>query len=282
MEVNVKTKRVVICADDFGMNRAVNDGILRLAGMGRLSAASCLVQGPDFTSDAPALKRSGLELGLHVNFTEPMGQPGVYCSLGKLIAGTRFHRFDRASLRVQIVRQLDIFESTLGRAPQFIDGHQHVHQFPQIRDVLLEVLEQRYYASRPWLRYTGVRAAPGVSLHLRFKALVIASLGAHRFRELARARGFSLNRGFLGVYDFEGGRAGYQRLLELWLRSARDGDLLMCHPAFGEGACSSLETQRRAEFDVLAGEAMGRLLDRHGIKPAPFAATALAGFQADA
>lgn len=272
MDVNFKTRRIVVCADDFGMNPAVNDGILRLAAMGRLSATSCLTQGPAFKHDAPALKSSGLQLGLHLNFTESMGQPGLYYPLGKLIARTNLRQFDMAGVRTQIAQQLDAFEFCLGQAPQYVDGHQHVHQFPQIRDALLAELARRYAGSLPWLRYTVVRPAAGVPLRLRFKARLIQFLGSRRFAQLARARGFALNQGFLGVYDFEGGRDGYQQLLELWLRSARDGDLLMCHPAFGDGGPDALGAQRAAEFEVLASEALGRILQRDNITLGPLAA----------
>mgnify|MGYP000073246266 CR=1 FL=1 len=33
------------------------------------------------------------------------------------------------------------FCEALGRAPRFVDGHQHVHQFPVIRDALLQEMD---------------------------------------------------------------------------------------------------------------------------------------------
>ena len=44
-----------------------------LAGMGRLSAVSCLSLGPTCVANAPRLAALDADLGLHVNFTEPLG-----------------------------------------------------------------------------------------------------------------------------------------------------------------------------------------------------------------
>ena len=74
-----------MCADDFGMNPAVNAGILSLAACGRLSATSLLVDGSAARADIPALRSSGLQVGLHLNLTESFGQPGLCRPLGALI-----------------------------------------------------------------------------------------------------------------------------------------------------------------------------------------------------
>jgi len=264
-----QTKRIVVCADDFGMNAGIDAGILRLAELGRLNATSCLVEGPVFEQDAAALKASNLQTGLHLNFTEALTVPGLFLPLSELILRAYARRLDTGRLRTQIVRQLDTFESIMGRAPDFVDGHQHVHQLPQIREILLPELVRRYAANLPWLRYTGLRAQPSIPARLRFKALVIQTLGSQGFARQARRLGFTLNPGFLGVYDFQGGEAGYGALLQAWLSHARDGDLLMCHPAEQADAQDGLGEQRTAEFQVLAGQAAGGLLREHGLSIMP-------------
>ena len=67
------TKRIVICGDDFGMNADIDEGMIALAGMGRLGAVSCLSLGPTFRANAARLAAQDADLGLHVNFTEPLG-----------------------------------------------------------------------------------------------------------------------------------------------------------------------------------------------------------------
>ncbi len=59
-------------------------------------------------------------------------------------------------------RQLGCFRNAFGRAPDFIDGHQHVHLFPQIATRVLEVAKES--APDAWVRQCGrVGAARGAA-----------------------------------------------------------------------------------------------------------------------
>ena len=44
------------------------------------------------------------------------------------------------SLVIEIASQLRTFIDAFGRPPDFLDGHQHVHLFPQVRDAFLKVV----------------------------------------------------------------------------------------------------------------------------------------------
>jgi len=241
------------------MNPAVNAGILALAACGRLSATSLLVDGPAARQDTAALLASGLQVGLHLNCTESFGQPGLCLPLGRLIRAAWLGRLPSAAVRAAVQRQLALFRDITGREPDYIDGHQHVHQLPGIRDALLESLPAPHCGA-PWIRDVGRPRMAGLPLRLRFKAAVIAGLGASGLRHRAQARGHALNPGFLGVYDFQGGVPAYENWLRRWLAACQDGDVLMCHPALGADDADSLSAQRQAEYAVLAGPLMGRLL----------------------
>ena len=88
-ELNGETlmsKRVVVCGDDFGMNAEVDEGMIALAGMRRVSAVSCLSLGPTFAANAPRLAAQDVDIGLHLNFSETLGANAEPLpSLGALI-----------------------------------------------------------------------------------------------------------------------------------------------------------------------------------------------------
>jgi len=245
---------IVVCADDFGMNDAANRAIIRLIEAGRLNATSCLVDGPKFVEGMAVLRDTRAQTGLHLNFTDNLGQRGVRMGLRALIAAAYSGRLDRRAVHDQVVRQLDRFESVTGRAPHYVDGHLHIHQLPVIRDALLQEMARRYRSGqRPWLRSTRVRTAQ-LPLPLRFKARVIQALGAGPFRREAQRLGFDTNTRFLGVYGFSGGAVGYQACMQAWLAAAETGDLIMCHPELGDQGDGHTDVQRNAEFQVLSSE----------------------------
>ena len=261
MSAGNQTNGVVLCADDFGMNEAVDFGIIRLAEQGRLAAASCLAHGPTFEANAARLALSGAQTGLHLNFTEPMGREGVYLPLSTLIRRAYLRQLDVQAVKAQIHAQIDAFHAVMGKAPAFVDGHQHIHQLPQIREALIQTLARRYLkGARPWLRNTKATALKGIPGKYRLKAAIIQILGANAFGRLARREGFRLNARFAGVYDFRGGESAYRALFAAWLKNTREGDLIMCHPAAWADSGDPMGAQRLAEFNVLLEQKVGGLL----------------------
>jgi chitin disaccharide deacetylase len=256
-------KPVLLCADDFGMSAAVDAAILDLAARGRLSATSCMSTARAFGPDARQLAALPVATGLHLNLTEAAGGNGFCQPLPRLIRNCYARRIDPDLIRSEIACQLDAFESALGRAPDYVDGHQHVHQLPIVRDCLVEILLQRYPQRLPWLRSTRAGAQPGMPAAIRIKAAVIEVLGAHALQALARRHGFRTNARLLGVYGFAGGEQRYAALLEAWIGAAGAYDLIMCHPALATDDDDPLNRQRRAEYAALAGAALPAALERH-------------------
>lgn len=257
--------RIVLCADDFALHPAIDDAVVRLARQGRLSATSCMTTSPRWAEAARTLAAapSTLATGLHINLTE--GHGGAAPSLGTVLIDAYARRLDGARLVRQITQQFDAFEQAMQRAPDFIDGHQHVHQLPVVRDALLAVLGERYadLVRAPTIRTT-------VPAHWSWnagKAGVLALLGGLRFRGRLHDRGLRHNRGFAGVYGFDAATpADYGRHMDRWLAGCRDGTLMMCHPATAPVTGDAISAARMVEFGYLASDAFGDALQRHGVK----------------
>lgn len=260
-------REIHICADDFGMNAHVDAGIVSLALRHRLTGTSCLVDGPLFEQDIVQLQATGIKIGLHLNFTESLGQGGPVWPLRTIIMRSLARSLPVEAIADAIERQLQRFESVAGRLPHYIDGHQHVHQLPQIRSALLPILQRRYADTQlPWVRHgSNVRSA-GFPLALKAKAHTIAMLGAGALKREATAAGFPMNNGFVGVYDFNGGQEAYLRWMGMWLAQCHSGDALMCHPAQGHAVGDMLGAQRQAEFAVLSSDALEVMLARESVQ----------------
>lgn len=239
-------KRIALCADDFGWGPAVDAGILQLVDAGRLGAVSCQVARPAFRDDASALRgrAAAVDLGLHLDLAA--GRSG----LAALLVASHARALPRAWAARRIARQLDAFEVAFARAPAFVDGHQHVHQLPIVRDALLDALLARYGAPGPAVRNTVAVGDRGR------KARLVARLGGSALRRALRARGVPHNRDFAGLYALDP-RERYPELFRGWLAAAADGALFLCHPGRAPGDPDDpIAPARAAELDYLASPAL--------------------------
>jgi predicted glycoside hydrolase/deacetylase ChbG (UPF0249 family) len=254
------SKRIQICADDYGFDAAVSFAILEGIDAGRLSATSCMVLSPVWPREAVALReRAGMaDFGLHLDVNEFAG-PAPGRSLSGWIAAAYLGRIDADQARAWVSAQLDAFEAQMQAPPDYLDGHQHVHQLPVLRAAVVAELQARYGA-RCALRSTRSLSWRGG------KAAVIAALGSAALRRLAR--GMPMNTDFAGVYDFSH-EADFPGLLAGWLASLPDGGLLMTHPARAGGTETRADPIRPARVKErafwLSGEA-GELLARLGVQ----------------
>lgn len=251
------TRTLCICVDDFGLNEGVNAAVSDLAQRRHISAAGFMVKRKGVLDGAVRLVDISAEIlsvGLHLDMGPLLDADGGDGSLGRLIAASYLGALDPAAVRAEIVEQLDRFEHLTGRPPAFVDGYQHVHQLPVVREALVEEIVRRYAAHRPWLRIT----APMRETWLpRDRQGLVFSLGGRGLRLLAAQHGIATNRRLLGFYGYEGTREDYRLRLLGWLRDCESGDVLMCHPsAEAHGDCRH-SGARRDEFAVLQALDLG-------------------------
>ncbi|WP_370680754.1 ChbG/HpnK family deacetylase [Comamonas sp. GB3 AK4-5] len=254
-------RTIALCADDYALHPLVDEAVEQLVLQGRLSATSCMTTAPRWAEAArrlPAL-RPRLSVGLHFNLTEGHGaQPAP--GIGQVIAQAYTGRLTASAMRTDWQRQLDAFEDALGSAPDFIDGHQHVHQLPGVRTALQAELQARYGdrgMALPWVRST----APAGRLWRDPKASIIALLGGWSSTRRLQRLGVPHNHGFGGVYGFDAPTPeAYSRHMAQWLAQLQSGSLMMCHPATAPVEGDAIGAQRAVEYAYLRSDAFGKAL----------------------
>jgi len=250
----------VMCADDYGMTPEISAGILELAQQQRISATSVMSLSPHWPEWARPLQavKSRIDVGLHLDWTSNFAiERGFGGSLPQVMALSALRCLSAKTAKRAIEQQLDLFEQHFQSTPDHLDGHQHIHQFPVIRDALMNVLSHRYTTTRrPWVRISRVTEQP-----MSLKSRVINVMGARALQTLADRCGFAHSQALTGVYDFHGDSALYRQRLRHWLTHLPLHTVLMCHPGQGLGDGSTLATARATEQEVLVSPEFQTLLN---------------------
>jgi chitin disaccharide deacetylase len=271
-------RRIWLCADDYGLSPGVNRAIRDLIGRGRLNATSAMMVGPAVGRDevsalqAVAASRSRCAIGLHATLTAPFRpltmhfQPvdgGMFPGFPKLLRAGLLRRLDPEIIHAELIVQLTAFHDMFGRAPDFVDGHQHVQLFPQVRDAFLTAVKQA--APKAWVRQGG-RHQPLARRLGAPKALLLDVLSA-QFRNRASRANVAFNPGFEGAYDFSR-QPDFSVLVRQFLDGLPANGVIMCHPGFVDDVLISLDpltAQREHEHAFLGGEDFPRLLAANNV-----------------
>ena len=186
---------------------------------------------------------------------------GMFLTYTQLLRAGLLHKLDAEIIHAELVVQLSAFTEMFGRMPDFVDGHQHVQLFPQVRDAFLTAVKAA--APDAWVRQSGRNHGLGRRLQ-RPKALVLDFLSAQFRRRAARA-GVAFNGGFDGAYDFSR-QSNFGNLMREFLDELPRDGLIMCHPGFVDDTLLSLDpftTAREREHAFLAGDDFPRLLAKN-------------------
>ena len=266
-------RRIWLCADDYGLSPGVNRAIRDLIERGRLNATSVMVVGPatgrdeigklrDIVANSPRCA-----IGLHVTLTAPFRpltmhfrptDGGMFLPFAKLLRAGLLRRLDPEIIQAELMVQLAPFGEMFGRAPDFVDGHQHAQLFPGVREAFLAAVKAA--APGAWVRQGGRHQ--NLAWRLGSPKAVVLDILSAQFRRRAAQAGIAFNPGFAGAYDFTG-QPDFGDLMRQFLDGLPEGGLIMCHPGFVDDTLESLDpltTQREHEHAFIGGEEFPRLL----------------------
>jgi len=271
------TRRIWLCADDYGISPGVSAAIRELITRGRLNATSAMVVAPSF-GPSTALQLSmrtanmtGVAIGLHLTMTAPfrpltafapVTKDGTFLPISDMFVRAFWPRFDRALVAREVEAQIEAFVAAFGRPPDFVDGHHHVHLLPRISEAVLAAIKRVNPAA--WARQCSQVTPLAARLHDR-KGIVIDLL-SRRFRARAKTFGVATNPAFAGTYRFRPD-ATFAGIFPNFLDGLPEGSVIMCHPGFVDVELERLDwvtTLREKEFAFLASDEFPALLAARG------------------
>lgn len=228
---------LIVNADDFGLCRSVNRGIIEASERGIVTSTSLMVRQPA-AAEAAAYARSRPQfgVGLHLDLGEWVFRDGGWHPLYRVV-----NTADRVAVEVEIQRQLAEFRRLLGCDPTHLDSHQHVHRNEPVRSAAAAVaraLGVVLRSSHPSVHYCGdFFGQDGESAHIP---------------------------GVISV-------ASLERILDKLPEGVTE---LCCHPGYLDDLESAYRQERLEELRVLSDSSIRQHLTRRKITLGSFATLA--------
>ncbi len=268
-------RRLIVNADDFGLTRGVNEGIIEARTRGILRSATLMANGPAFDHAAAlAREHQELDVGCHLMLvrgaalTLPGGKlpDSVPQLLGRLATSLAADLIEQ-----EFAAQIDKLHQA-GIEPTHLDTHKHTHLAPPVLKALLRVARR---FDIPWVRrpfdlpLTAARGAG--SPRTRAVQWCLRPL-ARRFARSIERHGCRATDHFAG---FQMTGAFEARQLIALIRELPDGlTEFMCHPGRVTDDLRRLPTRlresREQELRALTDPRVWEAAERAGVELASF------------
>lgn len=217
-------KQLIVVADDFGLTKSVNEGIVKAYREGIVTYLSLMPTGEAFEDAVGLSKALKLEeIGAHLSLTET----NPSCKSHKeffirLLAGA----IDRGHIYNELKGQLEkLKNANIGITN--LSSHEHIHMMPAILDIFIRLAKEY---DIPSIRYPhGDRNVRRFEFSEIYRRLILSSFGK-RVRERLQDAAIVHTDHFLGFLD--SGRLREDMLIDM-LKSLKEGTTeLVCHPGF--------------------------------------------------
>lgn len=234
------TKRIVLCADDYGQAPSISRAIRTLINSGRITATTCVVNTPCWLEHASWLATFShyIDVGLHINLTQGKALSRAFIDrygealfpIPILLRKIMLRQLDNEVIAAECETQLQQFSEALGILPAFIDCHQRIHQFPVIRQILLQLYERHLRSQNTYIRLVGGYMEPG-SMMGGFKQIVVHALGTKPLRDLLQKHEIPYKTSFAGILPADA-VTEYRPLFLRCIKEVSVGGIIICHPGW--------------------------------------------------
>jgi chitin disaccharide deacetylase len=279
-------KQLILNADDFGLTRGINEGIIRAHREGILTSATLMANGPAF-GDAVEFAKSNPKLGIGCHLVLSGGSavappekiPSLVGpdgslpeSLAALVVRVTSDRVRADDIETELRAQIEKIRAA-GIEPTHVDTHKHTHCHPRVMNVVARVsrscgiskirnpvegLHDSWRSTRP--------DVPGRILD--FAASCAVRSIESQFRSISKKYDLRSPDHFLGLVAT--GRLDASTLARLIDAVPEGTTEIMLHP----GICdrdllrteSRLHRQREIEMRSLMSPEASRAVQEHGIQ----------------
>jgi predicted glycoside hydrolase/deacetylase ChbG (UPF0249 family) len=267
--------KLVVTADDFGLSKGVNGGILAAFRGGIVRSTALMVNFPDVEESSAELRKAeGLDVGIHLNLTSgpPVSSPDTVPSL----VGSRgtfpglFPFFGRVGLgRIHWPEVESEWRAQIKRGHQLgfkfssINSHQHIHMLPALAKIASSLAREH---GIPVVRLSSYYST-SLFRSPDFKTRAL-NLFAGRVRRHLREERIFFNDALLGIPAFPAAEA-VERLCRR-LQGLPTGIYeLVCHPGFVDRdleARDGYTAERLIDLEVVAAPKIRALFNTESMR----------------
>lgn len=265
---------MTLCADDYGQNHAVSDGILHLIKAQKINSVSCLVTTSCWKERARDLQPflQSIEAGLHLTLTDPKPIHLSGHSLKSLAMKSYFGKLRRKDIVQEIHEQIILFKNHIGYLPNYVDGHEFCHHFPIVREALMEIADEfNFKKNNIYIRVFRPKNLPLLKNSV-FKIFnYLASFPSKKLIKLLKVRGISYNSRLLGFHPYF---LEPKKYFDYYLGiNPSEKDIFFCHPGLSSDDLSdNLREYRPKIYDFMMSPQFDNMLTRYNISLSPFKA----------
>lgn len=271
-------RRLIINADDLGINSSRTHGIFQCFEFGVVTSTTLICNGSDAAQAAKHAREKNLPTGLHLNLTDdnPVSDvrdvetllsstEGAFRGRHEQRRALTEGQVDAVHIEREIRAQIEWFLNHRGQ-PTHVDGHHHIHIHPVVTPLLIPILDRygiglvRLPAEDPLPPFGYVisdaqlAAARELATQTRKAQMIFA---AHGIRSTDHFRGATL-----------AGNASQKNLRHILSRLPEGTTELMVHPGSmtPTGTSFDLDPQRQTELQMLTNSDVPALLKERKIE----------------
>lgn len=241
---------LIVNADDFGLSKGINYGIIEACKNGLVTSTTAMVNG-EAISHAAQLSRCAPDLAVGIHFVLTQGEslsamPGLTRKgrLGKWIwQMAEEGNLPLNEIAYELECQYQRFVELFGHEPTHIDSHHHTHMIAQVYPIVSAFARRK-----------------GVALRIDRQLATLSGLAQDAARS---SDGFA--REFYGEAVSE---ALFLQTLDVSIQRDEKSLEMMCHPAFVDNTVmrSSYCYPRLTELDILTSESLRFAITERGYR----------------
>jgi predicted glycoside hydrolase/deacetylase ChbG (UPF0249 family) len=277
--------QLIINADDFGLSRSVNQGIIQAHCEGILTSTTIMANMPYFEEAANlAHQHTDLGVGVHLNIirgtplSDPMKVPSLidnrcffFNHISKFMFRLFLGRLNPEEIRTEYRAQIErVIEN--GLRPTHIDSEKHHHLLPGLLPIVVELAKYyhiqkiRLIDERPFLYFS-----PANFINVQYPKATLLSLLSQRYQQQL------LKEGIITVDKFYGISVSRRMTLDGVINFLKrlDGGIFefMCHPGLPEATLQTSADQgkyfitrsRPLELKILLNEQLKEIIRQRQI-----------------